>query len=193
MQNYVIRNLLSKDMIEVCQLHIRAFPSDHFTSHFTQNLLLKYFRHLNFDNKFNFVIYNGDESLLLGYLIAGEHIQSILNKFKVENYYNIFLVLLKNPRFLFEKVFLTIKKFLIQKKSKAKFRVFIFVTNPEFQRKGIGELLLKRLEQDLRKIGTNCYGLSVRTNNDRAINFYNKNSFVKEFSSLNSIYFIKYL
>ena len=193
MQNYVIRNIQSSDIIEVSKLHIRAFPHDHFTSHFPQKLLLKYFKSLNSDNKFNYVIYNENESLLLGYLIAGDEFRVILSKFKTKNYFNVLLVLLKNPRFLFEKFFLLTQNLLFPKKTNVKFRVFVFVTNPDFQRKGIGKLLLKRLEQDLRKIGINHYGLSVRSNNLSAINFYKKNEFEMEFSSLKSVYLIKYL
>jgi len=193
MQNYIIRNLQFSDISEVSKLHIRAFPIDHFTSHFPIKLLLRYFQSLNCDNRFNYVIYNENESLLLGYLIAGDNVQAILSKFKRSNFFNVFLVLLKNPKFLLEKNLLLIQKFLFPKKSKALFRVFVFVTNPDFQRKGIGKLLIKRLEQDLRKNGLNFYGLSVRINNFEAINFYKKNSFVKEFSLSKSVYFIKYL
>lgn len=193
MENYVVRNLESEDIIEVSKLHSLAFPSDHFTSHFPQKMLFNYFSSLNNENKFNFVIIDENQSLLLGYLIAGMDLQRELSKFKAKNYLNILLVLLKNPRFLLEKILLLIKKFIQPKKSKAKFRVFIFVTNPKFQRKGLGELLLKRLEQDLKKDRINYYGLSVRSNNYGAIKFYKKNGFEIEFSSMKSVYLIKYL
>jgi len=192
-QNYQIRNLEYRDIKPISKLHPRAFSSDHFTSHFSINMLERYFELLNSDNKFNYVIFDKAESTLLGYLIAENNIPSVLKKFIKSNFLNVFSVLLKNPKFIIEKIFGFIRNYFLPKRSQASFRVHIFVTNPDFQRRGIGKLLLQKLEEDLRNYGLKYYGLSVRENNIGAINFYKTNSFKIEFVLSKSIYFIKYL
>jgi len=192
-QNIEIRKAEVSDSKDISKLHLEAYHFDHFTSHFPVPLLEEYFKTLIQNTDFSYVYYSKSEKVLMGYIIAGESTSRVVNRFSKSNSLKILFVLLKNPKFIIEKTFDLYQKLLPQKESRAKLRVQVYVTNPNFQRMGVGISLMNKLEKELKQQGKNLYGLSVRKNNIEAINFYEKNHFEVEFKSKKSIYLIKSL
>lgn len=80
-----------------------------------------------------------------------------------------------------------------QEKSKANFRLHLIAVKKDCIIKNIGRLLLDYFENELIKNEIKLYGLSVRTNNNHAIKFYEKNNFIIEHLSKKSIRYLKYL
>ncbi|MCH9030256.1 MAG: GNAT family N-acetyltransferase, partial [Bacteroidetes bacterium] len=143
-------------------------------------------------NDFNFVFYNDEQKKLLGYIIAGHNSQEAVNKFIKKNYFAVILSLIKNPRFLSEKLGEVGEKILGTKYMKqAKCRLYLIAVNQDYKGKGIGKQLINHLENEIRKKGLNLYGLSVRKDNKEAIGFYNQNGYKVEFENSKSIYYIK--
>ena len=52
--------------------------------------------------------------------------------------------------------------------------VYYVAVKPEFRRQGIGEALMKQIEQGLKKIGCHKLNLQVRAENDEVVAFYKK-------------------
>jgi ribosomal protein S18 acetylase RimI-like enzyme len=192
-QNIEIRKAVLSDSRNISKLHLETYHSDHFTSHFPMYLLEEYFKALIQNTDYSYVCYDTIENILMGFVIAGENTSRVVNQFTKSNSLRLLLVLLKNPKFIIEKIFDLYKRFLPQKVSQANLRVQVYVTNPNFQRKGVGMSLMNKLEKELKQQGHKLYGLSVRKNNIEAIHFYEKNHFKVEYESKKSIYLIKYL
>lgn len=190
---YFFRKAGLNDLERISKLHQEAFSAEHFTSHFSIQMLYEYFKVLIDSNEFNYVLYNPEKTELLGYIIAGSNSSAAIDKFVKKNIFKVFITLIKNPIFIIEKISGLVKKLFNLKQSKASIRIQILVTNPKFQGKGMGKYLLTCFEDELRNNKIYLYGLSVRKKNISAIKFYEKNSFLTEFTGGSSVYYIKYL
>jgi ribosomal protein S18 acetylase RimI-like enzyme len=187
----VIKKANKSDIQNIIDLHLSSFDKHHFSSVFTEKMLEKYFDDLLELNDFNFVFYD-DQKELLGYVIAGYNAQEAVDKFIRKNYFTVILTLIKNPRFLSEKVGEVGEKIFGTKfQMKAKCRLYLIAVNQKFKGKGIGKQLINYLENEIRTNGLNLYGLSVRKDNQEAIGFYNQNGYKVEFENSKSIYYLK--
>jgi ribosomal protein S18 acetylase RimI-like enzyme len=188
----VIKKADISDIQNIINLHLSSFDRNHFSAVFSKKMLEKYFENLLELNEFNFVFYNDEQKELLGYVIAGFNSQEAVNKFIKKNYFSVILTLLKNPKFLSEKVSEIVEKIFGKEIiKKAKCRLYLIAVNEHYKGKGIGKQLINHLENEIRKSGLNLYGLSVRKDNKKAIGFYNKNGYEVEFENSKSIYYIK--
>lgn len=192
-EKYFFRKADQIDLERLSKLHQKSFSAEHFTAHFSLKMLNEYFNFLLDFNEFNYVLYNQEKTELLGYIIAGSNTSVAINKFVKKNIFRIIITLVKSPVFILEKISGLFKKLFHSKESKASTRIQIFVTNPEYKGRGIGNYLLTSFEDELRSNQINLYGLSVRQKNIIAIKFYEKNYFLIEFTTRSSIYYIKYL
>ena len=180
------------DIQNIIDLHLSSFHKNHFSAVFSKEMLERYFENLLELNDFNFVFYNDEKKELLGYVIAGFNSQQAVNKFIKKNYFVVILTLIKNPKFLSEKVGEVGEKILGTKYMKqAKCRLYLIAVNQDYKGKGIGKQLINHLENEISKKGSNLYGLSVRKDNKEAISFYNQNGYKVEFENSKSIYYIK--
>jgi ribosomal protein S18 acetylase RimI-like enzyme len=188
----VIKKADKSDIKNIIDLHLTSFNKNHFSAVFTKEMLERYFENLLELNDFNLVFYDDEHNELLGYVIAGYSSKEAVNKFIRENYFTVILTLIKNPRFLSEKIHEVSEKILGTKYSKkAKCRLYLIAVNQNYKGKGIGKQLINFLENELRKKGLNIYGLSVRKDNKDAIGFYNQNGYKVEFENSKSIFYKK--
>ncbi|WP_337872179.1 GNAT family N-acetyltransferase [Ignavibacterium sp.] len=179
-------------LAQIVRLHKLLFDKEHFTALFNEQLLEKYFTELLSKSSYKIAAYHNEE--MVGYLIAGENLDNALKKFSKENFIKILLVLLLNPRFLFEKISDALSKFFYQRrKSSAPMRLFLIASKHNENIKGVGKLLVESFENYLIEHNVNTYGLSVRKHNKTAIGFYKKIGLKEEFRNHKSIFFIKKL
>jgi len=188
----VIKKADKSDIQYIIDLHLSSFDKNHFSAVFSKEMLERYLENLLELNDLNLVFYNGEQKELLGYVIAGYNSQEAVNKFIKKNYFAVILTLIKNPRFLSEKVGeISEKIFGTKYRKKSKCRLYLIAVNQNYKGKGIGKQLINYLENEIRKKGLNLYGLSVRKDNKEAIGFYNQNGYKVEFENSKSIYYIK--
>lgn len=179
-----------KTIKEISRLHKNLFDKNHFTSIFSEELLNTYLRNLLDASQFKYSAILGDE--LVGYLIAGTDLNKVLTDFSRKYYLKLLFLLIKNPRFLYEKFNdLVGKIFLKNSKSVAEMRLFLIAAKRNENLTGVGKELIQRFEQDLKQNNISLYGLSVRKHNSNAIKFYLQLGFTEEFRTKKSIYFIK--
>ncbi|AFH49782.1 Hypothetical protein IALB_2077 [Ignavibacterium album JCM 16511] len=177
---------------KIAQLHKLLFDKDHFTSTFSEKLLLEYFNLLLKYSQFKYVAVADDE--YFGYLIGGVELDDVLSNFSKKNFLTLLFLLIKHPKFFKEKFQDLFRKiFSSSNKSTAKMRLFLIAAKHNEHIKGVGKKLIKQFEQDLIQNGIYLYGLSVRKHNSNAIDFYHQLGLVEEFQTSKSIYFIKNL
>ncbi len=179
-------------IIHISSLHRQLFDKEHFTARFNEKLLNKYFEELLSHSSYNLFAFNGKE--FVGYLIAGEKLDNVLKKFSKDYFFQLIILLIKNPKFLIEKLIDFFESiFNKNKKSKAEMRLFLIASKHNENLKGVGSSLIKNFEKKLIQNGKFIYGLSVRKHNQNAIDFYLRLGFVEEFRTHKSIYLIKNL
>lgn len=190
----MIKNASENDISNIIDLHINSFTADHFSAVFSEGLLYKYFEKLLSTNKYNFILYDDQSKRLLGYAIAGFNYKSAVNDFIKENVKQLIWVLIKNPKFLTEKINeIYHRLFGSDYEPKVNCRLYLIAVRDEFKGKGVAKKLIAHLEQDLIRDGENEYGLSVRKANKEAISFYTKNGYIVELENSKSIYYRKKL
>ncbi|MEJ2194042.1 MAG: GNAT family N-acetyltransferase [Ignavibacteriaceae bacterium] len=190
----MIRNANKNDIGNIIDIHKNSFSSDHFSAAFNEELLTKYFKKLLSSNKYNYVFFDESNSRLLGYVIAGYNYNLAVNKFIKENIKKLIWVLLKNPKFIIEKLNEIFRRvFSLGNQPSVKCRLYLLAVDNQVKGKGVAKKLINHLEQELIKDGQTVYGLSVRKENKEAINFYNKNGYIIEFEKSRSIYYYKKL
>jgi|WetSurMetagenome_2_1015567.scaffolds.fasta_scaffold334748_1 ribosomal protein S18 acetylase RimI-like enzyme len=177
-----IREIKLDDLETISILHKKIFDKSYFTVFFEVQDLKNYFQELILLNDYKYVYTTDDK--IVGYLIGGKKSQEAVDLFFKKNKIKIFKYMALNPHFIligFKKLF---KKFFTrQKRSKLSTRLFLFGVDPENHQKGIGDLLLKKFESKLTEDCINSYGLYVRTNNFKAIRFYQNRGFIIEFKN----------
>lgn len=179
-------------MPQIAKIHSLAYSRDHFTSEFHVNKLNEYYQRLV--EASDLCILAIDDDKVIGFIIAGRKLSAGVDKFIDENRGWIILQLLKRPDILIKKIF-GILKFKVNSKkiSKVDFRLLSIATRPDAQSKGVGQAMLIFFEQELMCRGVESYGLSVKSNNARAIAFYERHGFLIEKKYLGSSYYLKIL
>lgn len=187
---------ISKEVIkEICVLHKTSFDDSHFTLTFDNLFLEQYYENLIQYNEFSYVAIDLETNKLAGYIIGGDKTSYAVDIFIKKNILKIFFIILKNPKFIFEKIRNVFNRFNNKKNKKSNYRIRVIsiAVNPLYKGKNISNLLLDFFERNL--IGNNIfnYGLSVRKNNERAIKYYLKNGFQLEFEDNYSFCYYKLL
>ena len=182
---------LSPYISSIAAIHKKAYNDDHFTSTFSLRKLEDYYR---------FLIKNSDLSLIgidnqgacAGFIISGTTVSKGIQEFIRVNRMYLIGIMLKNPSFLIQKLYHRAHAlFKTSKTSSAKFRLLSISVNPSLQSKGVGGLLLNFFESKLTSMNINSYGLSVRSDNKRAVKFYINNGFLKEICRAQVFLFFK--
>ncbi len=189
-----IRKAGKSDVEKICSIHQYAFDRNHFSSWLPENLLREFYLNLLSDNKYNYIALD-DDSEILGFIVAGMNTHKSIDEFVKKNPGQLFLVLLKNPKFWIEKIMLMFRKIKprVVFRSGAELRLLSIAVKKESGHRGIGTELLSYFENELIKDNIFKYGLSVKKHNQNAINFYYKNKFEVEREEKKALYFIKNL
>lgn len=188
-----IRTITEHDIEQLVLIHKKTFTKEHFTANLSKKLLSKYLKEIINANKFNFLS-EDENGRIVGFLIAGYNSETALQKFTSSNFFSILFYLIIYPKFLIEKIIEIIqKKMGIKYKSTESLRLYLIEVDLSNQNSGVGKKLLEYFENTLISQKIFSYGLSVRRKNLQAINFYEKNNFLKEFTNQKSVFFIKRL
>lgn len=177
-----IREIKITDLETISILHKKIFDESYFTVFFEVQDLKNYFQSLILLNEYKYVYLIDDK--IVGYLIGGKRSQEAVDLFFKKNKITVLKYIIINPRFIVIGLKKMLKRFFIkQKKSKLSTRLFLLGVDPESHQKGIGDLLLKKFESKLLENCIDSYGLYVRTNNFKAIRFYQNRGFIIEFKN----------
>lgn len=187
----LVRKIENNDLKEIVKIHLNSFDEKHFSKTFSPELLIEYLKLLINYNQFNYVALI--ENKICGYLIAGSNSAIALNQFKKKFGLKIFLNLLKNPAFIVEKIREIIKSFFPKKEYQKGIRLYLLAIESRKKGMGIGKQLISFLEDKLTEENIPKYGLSVRKENKRAIQFYKSTGYLKVGEDGKSIYFYKKL
>jgi ribosomal protein S18 acetylase RimI-like enzyme len=187
----MIRKINENDISKIIELHLNSFTKDHFSTAFSIDLLQKYFSKMIACNEYCSVCYDNSEEELLGYVIAGFNTGKAVSDFTKENKSALMITLLKNPRFLLEKLNTLLYKLVNKNKEKINCRLFLIAVCKHYKGEGIGRKMIAYFEDQLRNSNVKEYGLSVRKENVRAIKFYNNGGYVVESESPKSISYKK--
>lgn len=189
----LIRSLEISDIGQIASLHKKIFKRTHFSSLFNLALLEKYFTELL--NHFEYTFAVCDKTQVVGYLIAGKNPGIVINKFLKHNSFDVLLVLLFNPVFIFEKIRTVFSKILNPKPDvhEEGISIYLIAVDSETQQRGLGKQLLNYFEARLNEHKITSYTLAVRPDNENAINFYLRNNFIEIARDYKSISFIKQL
>lgn len=190
----IIRKAKISDLEDICSVHKYAFDQDHFSSILPQPLLMKFYSELLRNNHYNYIAISEDNKIL-GFIVAGKNTGSAINNFIKQSLPSLFFILLKNPKFLFQKVMLLINKSIYRNEfhSQAGLRLLSIAVIKDSVHKGIGTQLIRHFEEELIGNDIFVYGLSVKKHNQNAINFYIKNHFEVEKEEKEAFYFVKKL
>ncbi|MDI6792499.1 MAG: N-acetyltransferase [bacterium] len=197
---------LSKDnyalyLQQITEVHMDAYSKKHLTANFSQEKLEEYYQCLIEASELSLICLDDSSGqneigspLVVGFVIAGSAVSKGVAKFLSLNRLYVLSVLLRKPRFLIEKFFVTIiSRVKKSKPSATEFRLMSISVRSSFQSKGVGKIMLDCFEQGLINHGIKSYGLSVRGENVRAVAFYEKNGFKLEKVSHGSKYYFKNL
>jgi ribosomal protein S18 acetylase RimI-like enzyme len=163
---------------QIAVLHKKAFPKYHFTSRFSIKLLENYFRYLIKYLEFSHMIL-GENNELYGYMIGGSKSSQAISAFNRDYGFQILIILLKNPSFIWEKI-LSILYGLFGKEAKESktFSGYIICVDPDIK-VHVGLALIKHFEKKLTENNINEYYVSVRSNNYKVIEMYQSMNFTK--------------
>lgn len=175
---------------DIAKIHALSYSGAHFSATFGEAKLEEYNSLLVRNSDLSLVALEGVTPV--GFIISGTALSRGVQQFTREN--RLFLVgrLLRHPRFLVAKIYGKLSSaFRKNGPPTVHYRLLSIATSPSAQSKGIGTALLVALEERLAARGVKRYGLSVRIDNPRAVEFYRRNGFVVEKEQLGSLYFTK--
>lgn len=183
-----IINAKIADAKTLALLHKQVFGEIHFTTSFSIPLLTKYFENLITQMKYGIVIKENEK--ILGYLFAGSNIEKIINNFLKVNFSKILFYLLRNPQFILEKILEFINSFKIKSnQTDNEISLYLIAVNTRLGKRGLGKELMNHFEGMVRSNNEKSYNLSVRKNNEQAIDFYLKSNFIQIGENSKSIKF----
>lgn len=186
----VTKNNTSLYLDGVVKAHKSAYSHGHFTSTFNYEKLKEYNRFLLENSDISLVAVEGDR--VVGFVISGEAVSRGVKEFTQRNRLYLIYKLLLRPDFLAAKLIGKLKSMTSQAgPAVTRYRLLSIATDASAQSTGVGRQMLTALEDKLRGRGLDSYGLSVRLDNPRAVQFYQRNGFVVEKEQPGALYFRK--
>lgn len=187
----ITEDILPTHISSIAAIHKNAYHNDHFTSTFSIGKLEEYYSFLIKNSDLPLIALN-DQGDCIGFIISGTTVSKGIQEFIRVNRMYLIGVMFRNPTFLIQKFyFKAYALFKPSRPSSAKFRLLSISVNPAFQSTGVGGFMLNFFESRLASMNIDSYGLSVRSNNTRAVQFYVNNGFVKEKEYLSTTYFYR--
>ncbi|WP_165899747.1 GNAT family N-acetyltransferase [Borborobacter arsenicus] len=166
-----------------------AYSHGHFTSTFNHEKLKEYNRLLLDNSDISLVAV--EDGRVVGFMISGEAVSRGVKEFTRQNRLYLIYKLLLRPDFLAAKAFGKLKSMASQSGPVTRYRLLSIATDASAQSTGVGRQILAALEDKLRERGLDSYGLSVRLDNPRAVQFYQRNGFMVEREQPGALYFRK--
>ncbi|RBP41712.1 ribosomal protein S18 acetylase RimI-like enzyme [Eoetvoesiella caeni] len=172
------------DLPQMANLHKKLYSSSHFTSFFSQELLIKYYGYF-FEDTDRVIKAVAHNSNMCGFVVVGSSMAEKINVFKKENRADILKTALCYPKAAAGKVIASLFFKLFDKHepfSECPFLILSIVSDRSSPT--IGPKLLTESKKMAKLQQQERIGLYVRINNIRAVNFYLKNGFsIKGYST----------
>lgn len=188
----VVRKAMLSDLDKVVEIHKQEF-SDHFLGIFSQSLIRKFY--LCFLNNSCIFLVSEERTVVNGFILGGlssELEQSKADFLKNNKMHYMFEILL-NPRVYIKALqrfplLLKVKKENKAVLDKEPVRLLSIAVADSAKGRGVARELINNFEAEV-----NCveYGLSVKLDNKRAIDFYSKNGFIIDKKTGESLYLLK--
>ena len=170
----VVRKADELDLPYIAEIHKRSYSPEHLTRHYSIGLLIRFYREILHENEYCYVATLGDRPV--GFLFAGKRTRLSVNSFLRKNYLSIGLVVLSHPSFISSSLRGLVDRLTSKESSvQAGVKLLSIAADALTEKVRIGENMLLQFEEDLMNNSERFYGLSVRTNNKRAIEFYKRN------------------
>jgi ribosomal protein S18 acetylase RimI-like enzyme len=167
----MIRRAINKDIKDIVYVHKKAFSSVHFTSFFSEKLLVDYYQYFLSEPNYIFVFeYNGE---IQGFIVVGVDIPNKLTLFKKEKLFDIILTTILHPKAAIKKIISDIFYNFNDTSLKyieCSFLLLSIATIP--YSKGVGKKLMTFLDEFSIENNLENVGLYVRVQNISAIQFY---------------------
>lgn len=205
-----VRKMIANDVAEVASLHRQIF-SDYFLTHMGQSFLEHYYKEfMDQSENYGFVAVN--EDVLLGFVVGTSDSERLYTRFYRRNFALLVPISLwrlavdpyvrrhmwsrmthvrRALRSLFGRVRGQGSPSESASQSRAVARLLSVGVGPECRGQGVADALVGRFCEHLRQDGFEIVGLSVRSNNNRAISFYKKIGWQQERSSDTVISFVR--
>lgn len=195
MNKNIIRNAKLNDIEQISILHKKEF-STHFLGHYSVGLIKKFYECFFGISVF---IVSENKGCINGFILGGnsQDLNRAKKQFLNQNKQRYIMETVIRPqvywqalsriKFVTSALLPTKPTNLLQ--SSDKIRLLSIAVSDEVKGSGLASTLLKEFECNI--IPVKEYGLSVKKDNHRAINFYQKSSFLVEKEINNSIYFVK--
>lgn len=183
----------------ISNVHHHAYSKKHLTSFFSEKKLIEYYQNIIEASDLSIISLDSESSVMekkeqnvLGFIIAGYHVSNGVSKFLENNKLYVLWVMIKHPTFLMQKIrSIIISRIQRPQLSQADFRLLSIAVDSNSQSHGIGKGMLKFFEEVLHGKKIDCYGLSVKNTNVRAISFYERQGFVLEREHEGAKYYMK--
>ena len=192
-----ISKIFPEDLERVAHIHKKSYLKNHFSSRFPIPLLVQFYRELIDRNAYCLLAKKDGE--IIGFIIAGANCGQAISIFMKRKRAQLMLVLLRNPKFLWEKIKQVWRSTLKRMKknerggtSKKRVGLLSIAIHPKYHRQGIANKMMLKLEELLNKNDIKTYGLSVKKDNHNAIALYEKMGFELEYET-KSFHFVKEL
>ena len=129
---------------------------------------------------------------VIGFIISGNNVSKGVSNFISDNRLYLLTILLRHPQFIYEMALNKLNSILNRyPKTTSQYRLASMGVLKEMQSIGIGKKMLVYFESIIAERVYKLYGLSVRKNNLRAIDFYLNNGFNKEISRHSVLLMVK--
>jgi ribosomal protein S18 acetylase RimI-like enzyme len=178
----IVRPVTLNDFESIALIHKASYSNSHVTSFFSLYLLSQYYKAIWDKNPCAFIAIT-DSGEPVGFVIGGDDLDKPIQRFIRTHILALAMVLIQHPKFIFFRIADKLKKKSEQKNTAIPFQLLSIAVKKNGQSTGCGKLLLQAFEQKLLGENIKQYGLSVKKNNERAINFYKKNGFEIEFDT----------
>ena len=210
LSNVDVRKMIANDVAEVASLHRQIF-SDYFLTHMGQRFLERYYKEfVDQSENYGFVAVN--EDVLLGFVVGMSDSERFYSRFYRRNFALLVPISLwrlavdpyvrrhiwsrmshgrRALRSLFGRARGQDSPIESASQSRALARLLSVGVRPECRGQGVADALVGRFCEHLQEDGFEIVGLSVRSNNNRAISFYKKNGWQQERSSETVISFVR--
>lgn len=205
-----IRDLTKDDLKELAQVHLTVFPG-YFLAQLGENWLQKFYEQFtNEPDSYGLVALN--KGKIIGFVVGTTDSSSLFGRFYQRNALRLGLTILRQMIFdkafrqnllgrivhiryalfsLLNKLFGRTSVGTMRTVSKVSARLLSIGVLPEFRGQNVSDLLVNSFCQNLHNHGIELVGLSVLSNNPRAISFYEKTGWRREAVTDNAIYYVR--
>ncbi|MBC7410859.1 MAG: GNAT family N-acetyltransferase [Bacteroidia bacterium] len=186
----MINKITPLTLTAVAKVHKEVYLKNHFSSLMSPQKTEEFYSYQIAHNEHCYSYTFNNE--IVAFIISGKNTNKAVNSFIMNNKLYLLFVTISNPRFLLQKAKQFISVLLSNNKEKFEiqpFRLLSVAASSKVQGKGVVVRFFNEYHSVLKTHGINSYGLSVKSDNTRAIKLYEKLGFEIEHIEKTSIYY----